>query len=132
MGNVDPEDVTIIEGSIDCPKCRMAWVRIERGDAWIVDDTTCPHLRFVIEPEGTSPEQIHYFNGMTAERLVAAVAEADRQANPEAAEMSAEEAFRDALFDHTQTGIACGPSVIRPSSVASSKTERAALDSRAG
>jgi len=87
----------------------MAWVRIERGDAWIVDDTTCPHLRFVIEPEGTSPEQIHYFNGMTAERLVAAVAEADRQANPEAAEMSAEEAFRDALFDHTQTGIACGP-----------------------
>lgn len=127
VGEVDSEGDTITDGSIDCPKCGSSWMRVADSSAWVVDETTCPHLRFAIEPDATSPEEIHYFNGMTAERLVAAVAKAYQRANPAAAEeLNPEEAFGealfdedfwqaavmdeiDALFDHTQEGIACGP-----------------------
>ena len=125
-GKVDAKDETMIDGSIDCPKCGGVWVRLVEGGG-IEEETTCRHLRFAIEPGATSPEEIHYFNGMTAERLVAAVARAYQLANPAAAEdLSPEEVFEEALFDedfwkaatmdasdalcvHTETGRACGP-----------------------
>ena len=125
-GEIDPEEEAILDGSIDCPACGKTWLIIRGGDGWVDDDTTCVHLRFAIEPEATQPDEIHYFNGMTAERLVRAVAAAYRQANPEGEEMDPEESFGEALFDDqfwtdaamaevdsrfdfTQSGIACGP-----------------------
>ena len=109
---------------INCPKCGLAWVH---GDDGVVEDTKCPHLRFVISPEGM--EYYYYFNGMTQERLVSAVEAAYRSGNPAAEDVPPEEAEdtwheamrdhgfwaaatmdeADVIFDYTEDGLACGP-----------------------
>ena len=122
----EPEDDEGGEGSIDCPECGMAWVLFSDSGASVDDDTTCKHLRFAAEPDSTHPEEFHYFNGMTAERLIADLTKAYRRALPDGEELDpsdlvAETLFSwqfcesaameeiDARFTNTQEGIACGP-----------------------
>ncbi len=122
----EPEDDEGGEGSIDCPECGKAWVMFSDSGAWVDDETTCVHIRFAAEPDATHPKEFHYFNGMTAERLTAELAEAYRGAVPGDEELDPVDLVGATLFDgqfcvdatiggidsrftHTQEGIACGP-----------------------
>lgn len=118
----DGDGELVAEGSLDCPKCGLPWAHASGGSADIAVATKCPHLRFVVGPA----EMEHHFNGMTEDRLVAAVVRAYLLLHAEAQEWTPEEAYSEALFDNdfwesatmgeidsifeeSGSGAACGP-----------------------
>ena len=122
-GEPGEEDVN---GAMCCPECNRAWIFISNGEADIPRETDCPHLKFIIEPGTSSPDEFHYYNGFSKEQLLQSAEKAYRQLVPDGNCRAPEEMFSEILFDetllekaamdgvntivcNTQEAICCGP-----------------------
>ena len=81
---------------IVCPVCGEIWLELFSEDAKFHYTTTCPHLKFIIEPDA---DDITYINKSTEAKLLKAVEHAWVKIQPSAAKLSGKQILQEEKFN---------------------------------
>jgi hypothetical protein len=82
---------------VNCPKCGEPWVVFFDDDVDMPEG--CPHLRFIVPPEGEWPVDVRFRNGMTADALEGEILANFRRLNPDDSDVAADDLFHSVRSD---------------------------------